>query len=83
MKYDDTRITVFKEDYNPQRKLDKDGKVLSEGKVLYRKGGKYAIHYKVLEKIKTRGAKFESEKLDYKKAIEEKKAKMERLRKAA
>ena len=83
MKYDDTRITVFKEDYNPQRKVDTSGKVLNEGKVLYSKGQKYAIHYKVLESIKKRGAKFEAEKLDYKKAIDEKKAKMAQMKKAA
>lgn len=78
MKFDDTRITTFKEDYNPQRdalkKAGKDG----EGKVLYKKGHKYAIHYKVLERIKKRGAKFDAEKLDVKKAVEERKAKLKK-----
>ncbi len=77
----DTRITVFKEDYNPQRDaLKKAGKPSGEetGKVLYRKGVKYAIHYKVLEKLIKRGAKFTAEKYDLQAALSERKAKLKK-----
>jgi hypothetical protein len=72
-KLDDTRIVTFKEDYNPQRR-EEGGKVAVAGKVLYKKGQTYAIHYKLVEKIKKRGAKFDAEKLDVQKAIEKRKA---------
>lgn len=83
MKYRDTRIATFKEDYNPQRRTDDKGKVTSEGKVLYKKGQKYAIHHKTLDKIKGRGAKFDAEKLDVEKVHADMKAKLQKQKEKA
>jgi len=80
MKLDDTRITVFKEDFNPQRDAAKKNGKDIPGKVLYKKDGKYAIHYKVLEKIKGRGAKFTAERYDEKRALAERKARLSKVK---
>jgi hypothetical protein len=79
-KYEDTRIVTFKEDYGVQ-KTDKNGvPIVIDGKPLmdiyYKKGSKHAIHFKVVEKLKTNGAKMEVEKFDRKAYIEREKAKV-------
>lgn len=81
-KYDNTRIVVFKEDYNPakqtaQKAIAAGQKVKNpDGRVLYKKGERAAIHHEVLDKIKDKGAKFEVVDFDFKGA--EAKAREER-----
>lgn len=56
-KYDDTRVVVFKEDYNPSGK-----------QVIYKKGGRYFIHHQLVAEIEMRGAKMNVSRYDYKTA---------------
>lgn len=89
-KYEDTRIVTFKEDYARQMK-DKKGQLLTvtgkpEGapmmRVFYKKNSTHAIHYKLVDKLSTQGAKMEVKELDLKKVREgRKKVIAERKRK--
>lgn len=68
-KYDDTRIVTFQEDYKIQtKKTDAKGQPLKPARVLYPKGSTHAIHYKVVDQLKTAGGKFTETTFDYKKA---------------
>ena len=63
-KYEDVRIVTFKEDYSVP-KVDKNGEPIKDQVIVYyKKGSKHAIHYKVVDKLKQRGAKMEIEKFD-------------------
>lgn len=78
-KYEDTRIVTFKEDYGVD-KVDKDGKpVMINGApaqvTYYKKGSKHAIHYKVVDKLKARGAKMDFEHFDRKAFVKAEKEK--------
>lgn len=70
-KYEDTRIVYFTEDY------------AVNGRVFYKKGSTHAIHKTVADKLVKAGAKCKVDKLDSKKAEEEKKVKLGKQRKKA
>lgn len=79
-KYEDTRIVTFKEDYSVP-KVDKKGTpVVIDGvqqrQVYYKKGSTHAIHYKVVEKLKSKGAKMEIEYFDRKAYVKREKDKL-------
>lgn len=83
-KYEDTRIVTFKEDYGID-KLDKDGNVVmlngKPDKVIYYKkstgpNDKHAIHFKVVDKLKEKGAKIEVELFDRKGYLKREKEKL-------
>lgn len=61
-KYEDTRLVTFQEDYKPA------------SRVLYKKGVKYTIHYKVVDLLKAKGVKLTFTTFDPKPA--EQKARM-------
>jgi len=56
---DNTRVVNFKEDYF----------IKGRPTPLYSKGQEYAIHHKLVEKLKSAGAKFESKNFDEKGAV--------------
>jgi len=59
-KLDNTREVVFKEDYNPTKKV-----------AIYKKGETHYIHFSIVELLKGQGAKFEAKELDQKKMLKE------------
>lgn len=56
---DNTRVVTFKEDYS----------IKGRKEPLYSKGGEYAIHHSLLDKIKSQGGKFDSKPFDEKGAV--------------
>lgn len=75
-KLDDTRIVVFKEDYKIKtRRTDEKGQPLLRS--TYKKGERHAIHYKMADKLKERGARFEIETVNFQKLKAERKEKLE------
>ncbi len=90
-KFEDVRIVTFKEDYGVPM-TDKDGKVvMQDGKPLmhiyYKKStGKndcHAMHFKLVEKLKDKGAKIEVEKFDRKGFVSREKEKLIKRDKSA
>ncbi len=75
MKYENTRIVVFKEDYFVKTK---DGK-----KLLHAKGSRHAMHKGIVAILTKNGAKFEVQQLDFKKIEEKMKEKNRQLKKKA
>lgn len=71
-KYEDTRIVTFKEDYSVTNTETK------EVRVYYKKGSKHAIHWKVVEKLKEKGAKMDVTKFDRKAYVEREKEKVQK-----
>lgn len=75
-KFEDVRIVTFKEDYSVP-KVDKNGDPVKDQVInYYKKGSKHAIHYKVVEKLKSKGAKMEVEEFDRKSYIKREKEKL-------
>jgi hypothetical protein len=70
MKYENTRIVAFKEDYYVKTK---DG----GKKLLHEKGSRHAMHKGIVKILQKNGAKIDVSELDHKK-IEEKLAKRHR-----
>lgn len=72
-KYEDTRIVTFKEDYSVP-KVDKNGDVIKDQRIIYyKKNSKHAIHYKVVDKLESKGAKMDVELFDHKGWVKEQK----------
>lgn len=70
MKYENTRIVTFKEDYYVRAKgEEKDGK--TPRKLLHKKGSRHAMHKGIVDILKRNKAQIDVETLDAKK-IEEK-----------
>jgi hypothetical protein len=80
MKYEDTRIVTFKEDYYVKTK--DGGKKLLHKKTVNPKERK-AMHKGIVEILKKNGAKIEAETLDSKKIEEKLKAKAESAKRKA
>lgn len=80
MKYDDTRIVTFKEDYLVQAKRG-GTKVLYAAKDSKGKPNKYAIHKGTVKILEANKAKMTVEELDVKKLEEKLKAKAKEQKK--
>jgi hypothetical protein len=77
MKYENTRIVIFKEDYYVKTRTP-EGK-----KLLHAKGSRHAMHKGIVAILRKNNAKIEVIELDYKKAEEKvKKRKDEPKRKS-
>lgn len=63
-KFKNTRVVTFTEDYfsGPQKQLIKDGVHPSP---IYKKGSTHAIHFKTVERLKDKGAKFSVKEFDH------------------
>jgi hypothetical protein len=81
MKYENTRIVTFQEDYSVKAKNPgEDGK---GRKILFKKGSRRAIHKGVVAILEKNGAKIKVETLDSKKIEEKLKAKAEAAKRKA
>ena len=81
-KFEDTRIVTFKEDYAVPR-VDKNGDPTDQKIVYYKKGSRHAIHFKVVDKLKSKGAKMDIELFDRKGFLEKEKTKKLKSEKAS
>ncbi len=74
MKYENTRIVEFKEDYYVKAK--EGGK-----KLLHKKGSRHAMHKGIVDILNKNGAKIDVKKLDVDKAHEKAKKQFQEARK--
>lgn len=82
MKYENTRVVVFKEDYYVIAKgVDAAGK--PNRKLLHKKGSRHAMHKGIVAILEKNGAKIEVGQVDHKKLEEKAKKKMQDAKRKA
>lgn len=76
MKYENTRIVTFKEDYYVKTPKDHEGNF--GRRILHKKGSRHAMHKGIVKVLESNGAKISVEMLDFKKIEQARKEKLQR-----